>query len=523
MKAGYLVGVDIGTYSSKGVIVDHQGRVIADHVVPHRMEMPHPGYFEHDADRVWWGDFVKIIRSILEESKISPRAVEGIGVSAIGSCVLPVDPEGRPLRKGILYGIDTRADAEIRHLEEVIGKDDIFRKTGTHLSSQSSGPKILWIRNHEPAVFRKARWFLTSQAYIVYKLTGSATIDVYTAGGYSPLFDVHRIGWDAANAQHVAPVEALPQARWSCELAGVVTPSAASETGLALGTPVITGTTDAAAEAISAGIAGSGDMMIMLGSSVFFIMKSKALMPSELFWSSNFLEKGTYAVAGGMSTGGSLTTWFRDELSPLEVERERRGDRNAFSLLADAAAQSPIGAKGLIMLPYFEGERTPLHDPKAKGVFFGLSLKHNRGDMYRALLEGIGFGIRHNIEAMREGGVEPERFLAVGGGTKNEAWLRIVADICGIDLIVPEQQIGASYGDAFMAGVGAGRFKGLGEISGWMRNKKVVQADPGAGRKYDPLYEIFRSLYSATKPLMHKLSDYQSSLSMKSTESEAAT
>jgi len=523
LKTKYLIGVDIGTYSSKGVIVDREGRVVADHVVQHRMEMPQPGYFEHDAELVWWSDFARIIQSILEKSNISPQTVDGIGVSAIGSCVLPIDPEGKPLRKGILYGIDTRAGAEIRSLEERIGRDNIYRKTGAHLSSQASGPKILWIRNHEPEVFRKARWFLTSQAYIVYKLTGAATIDVYTAGGYSPLFDVHNVRWDAANSQYVAPIEALPAAKWSCEVAGGVTPSAASETGLAEGTPVITGTTDAAAEAISAGIADYGDMMVMLGSSIFFIMKSQELLSSVRFWSSNFLEKGTYALAGGMSTGGSLTTWFRDEFAQLEMERERSGDRNAFSALADAAAESPIGAKGLIALPYFEGERTPLHDHKAKGVFFGLSLKHSRGDMYRALLEGTAFGIRHNLEAMREEGVEPKRFLAVGGGTKNHAWLRIIADICGIDLVVPEQQIGASYGDAFMAGVGVGWFKELSDITGWMRNKRLVKADPETGRKYHPLYEIFRSLYGATKPLMHKLSDYQSSLSIQNTQSGAAT
>jgi xylulokinase len=510
LKAGYLIGVDIGTYSSKGVIVDLQGRVAAEHTVAHRMEMPHPGFFEQDADRVWWSDFAAVVKSILQNSNVPPQRVKGIGVSAIGSCVLPIDAEGRPLRKGILYGIDTRATEETRRLEELIGRDNIFRKTGAHLSSQSSGPKILWIRNHEPEVFRQARWFLTSQAYIVHKLTGAATIDVYTAGGYSPLFDVHKLCWDPANAQHVVPLEALPGARWSCEVAGRVTPSAAAETGLAAGTPVITGTTDAAAEAISAGIADCGDMMIMLGSSSFFIVKAGKLTPSERFWGTNFLEEGTYAVAGGMSTGGSLTTWFRDELSRLEVEREKGGGRNAFSVLAEAAADSPMGAKGLIMLPYFEGERTPLHDPKAKGVFFGLSLNHNRGDLYRAVLEGIAFGIRHNLEAMRAEGVEPKRFFAVGGGTKNEAWLQIVADICGIDLVVPEQQIGASYGDAFMAGVGAGRFKDLGEIAAWMQNKRLIEADPRARRKYDPLYEVFRSLYSATRPLMHELSDYQS-------------
>ena len=232
MNGKCLIGVDIGTYSSKGVVVDRQGRVLADHVVGHRMEMPHPGHFEHDADSVWWSDFAEIVKKLFQKSGVAPGKVAAIGVSAIGSCVLPIDPEGRPLRKGILYGIDTRAEEQIGRLEAAIGKARIYRTTGSNLSSQASGPKILWIRDHEPEVFRRTRWFLTSQAYIVYKLTGSATIDVYTAGGYSPLFDVHGIRWDEDNARHITSLDALPRATWSCEVAGGVTPAAASETGL---------------------------------------------------------------------------------------------------------------------------------------------------------------------------------------------------------------------------------------------------------------------------------------------------
>ena len=508
MSNRFLVGVDIGTYSSKGVLVKTDGTVVASHTVPHGMDMPKPGYFEHDADQVWWHDFVVITKNLLSSSGIDPKQILGIGTSAIGSCVLPIDENGKPLRPGILYGIDTRASTEIEYLERELGKHEIFRTSGSHLSSQASGPKVLWIRNHEPEIYQKTRWFLTSEAYLVHKLTGKASIDIYTAGGYAPLYDVHSREWISEAAELITPLERLPKAYWSYEIVGEVTAEAAQETGLAEGTPVVAGTTDAAAEAVSAGVAEFGDMMLMFGSSIFFIMKTAELIKTQSFWSSNFLEEGSFAFLGGMSTSGSLTTWFRDQLAHYEIEKEKEGGENAYAVLASLASTSPIGSNGLIALPYFEGERTPLHDPKAKGVWFGLSLKHTKGDIYRAILEGVAFGIRHNVEVMGEEGVQPARILAVGGGTKNPLWLQIVADVCNIDLVVPEQQIGASYGDAFLAATGVGLFKDLSEIKQWVRIKERIHPNLESRKLYEINYQIFRDLYASTKHIMHRLSDH---------------
>lgn len=508
MSNRFLVGVDIGTYSSKGVLVKTDGTVVASHTVPHGMDMPKPGYFEHDADQVWWHDFVVITKNLLSSSGIDPKQILGIGTSAIGSCVLPIDENGKPLRPGILYGIDTRASTEIEYLERELGKHEIFRTSGSHLSSQASGPKVLWIRNHEPEIYQKTHWFLTSEAYLVHKLTGKASIDIYTAGGYAPLYDVHSREWISEVAELITPLERLPKAYWSYEIVGEVTAEAAQETGLAEGTPVVAGTTDAAAEAVSAGVAEFGDMMLMFGSSIFFIMKTAELIKTQSFWSSNFLEEGSFAFLGGMSTSGSLTTWFRDQLAHYEIEKEKEGGENAYAVLASLASASPIGSNGLIALPYFEGERTPLHDPKAKGVWFGLSLKHTKGDIYRAILEGVAFGIRHNVEVMGEEGVQPARILAVGGGTKNPLWLQIVADVCNIDLVVPEQQIGASYGDAFLAATGVGLFKDLSEIKQWVRIKERIHPNLESRKLYEINYQIFRDLYASTKHIMHRLSDH---------------
>lgn len=502
MTNEYLLGIDIGTYSSKGVLVKLNGEVAASAVIPHEMDMPRPGYFEQDAEKVWWQDLVKIVRSLYSRTEISSSQIIGIGLSGIGACVLPIDQNGKPLRPAILYGIDARAEEEAMFLKKTLGTEE-------NISAQSSVPKILWIRNHEKSIFDKARWFLTSQSYLVFKLTGFASIDIYSAGDYAPFFDVRRFCWDQEALKNIIAVDCLPKPLWTCEIAGAVTSEAARETGLSEGTPVIAGTTDAAAEAISAGVAKIGDMMIMFGSTVFFLMKSAELIRTRYFWNTNFLEEGTFAFAGGTSTAGSLITWFRNQFAQPELELEKQGGENAFSALAKMAVESPVGANGLIVLPYFEGERTPLHDRRAKGLAFGLSLKHSRADIYRAILEGVGFSIRHNLEIMRQEGVSPSVFRAVGGGSKNAAWMQIVADIANIKLSIPQQQIGASFGDAFLAGMGIGVFRQLNEVTRWVKDDWAALPNMEAHDKYALNYRIFRSLYDATKLFMHELSESQ--------------
>ncbi len=505
MDSSCFLGVDIGTYSSKGVLVDAAGRVLASHSLSHELQMPAPGCFEHDADQTWWRDFVEITRALLHSSQVDPRKIAAVGASGIGPCVLPVDEDGRPLRPGILYGIDTRAGYEIAALEAQLGREAIFQTSALHLDSQSAGPKILWIRNHEPEVFARARWFLTSQAYLVFRLTGQASIDIYTAGAYAPLFDVLQRAWNPHTAQAIVPPERLPRPFWTAEVVGGVSAAAAKETGLAEGTAVIAGTADAAAEALSTGMAREGDMLVMFGSSIFFILKTASLPRSQRFWGSNFLEAGSFALAGGMSTAGSLTTWFRDQLGQPETTAEAAGGRNAFAVLAEAAAASPLGARGLLALPYFAGERTPLHDPQACGLWFGLNLKHTRADLYRALLEGVAFGIRHNLEAMAEEGFEARRILVSGGGAHNRLWLQIVADVCGLDLVLPDQLAGACYGDAFLAALGAGHHRDYAQIEGWVHPAETIHCQAHSHAAYEPYYRIFRELYAQTREQMHRL------------------
>jgi len=505
-----LIGVDIGTYSSKGVIVDATSGVVSGmHMIEHNLSMPKPGWVEHDADLIWWKEFADICRSLIEKTNVNPDDIKGVGVSGIGNCVLPIDQNGTPLRQGILYGIDTRATAEIEQLETQLGKENIFGVSATHLSSSSAGPKILWIKNHEPEIFKKARWFLNSHSYVVYRLTGEATVDTYTAGGYAPLIDIAKNSWHQPAVDLIVSIEKLPRILPSCETAGKVTREASQITGLKEGTPVIVGTIDAGAEAISAGVQKIGDMMIMLGSSNSLILITNELTRTRNFWGLNWIKPGEFAVVGGMSTVGSLTRWFRDQFSHCEVDKQVRTGIDAYASLANLLDKSPPGANGLVALPYFEGERTPFYDPDAKGMLLGLNLKHTRADVYRALLESVGFGIRHNLKKLFEEGLKPKRFIVIGGGTKNPEWLQIISDITGISLHVPEKQIGSAYGDAILAGVGAGVLKTLENASEWITFSHKISPNPSHKTHYDKLYQIFRKAYDNTASLMKEISTFQ--------------
>ena len=506
----YYLGVDIGTYSSKGVLVESaSGEIMAEHAIEHSLEIPEPGWAEHDADAVWWEEFARICQALIAASRIEPSQIKCVGVSALGACTLPIDASGKPLRKAILYGIDTRAQTEIEELEDRFTSEKIFQVSGMKLSSQSIGPKILWVKNHEPHVFRETQFFLTSQAYIVYRLTGAATLDYFTMGDYTPMGDIRANRWHKEITEYITPLEKLPKPTWSCDIAGRVTPEAAKLTGLAVGTPVIVGTTDAGSETISTGANQPGDLMIMFGSSFFMVMLADQLMPSEKFWATAWLDATAYALQGGTSTSGSLTRWFRDQFAPLEIAAQAAGGEPAYASLARLLQDSPPGARGLITLPYFEGERTPIYDPEAKGVFFGLTLSHTRADIYRSILEGIAFGIRHIIDTMVEEGVRPKRIIGAAGGTKNRGWMQIVADIANIELMVLEKESSAAYGDAFMAGVGIGDYQSLSENHKWVSDVSVIRPNPENHQRYMPSYTIFRQLYEDTKGLMHQLTGIQ--------------
>ncbi|MBC7098265.1 FGGY-family carbohydrate kinase [Candidatus Bipolaricaulota bacterium] len=500
----YFLGIDIGTYESKGCLVDENLRVVRTAVARHGLSVPRPGWAEHDAEGIWWKDFVTLSQELLSEPKT--RDLVAVGCSAIAPTMLPVDAEGRPLRPAILYGIDTRAHKEIQELEDALGKDWIEKRCWNELSSQSVGPKILWFKKNEPQLFRKTWKVMTATTYLVFKLTGQVVVDFYTACAFTPLLDLNELRWNDELGSILAPPHMLPDLRWTAEVAGKVTREAAVETGIPAGTPVIVGTADAAAEFVSTGAGAPGDMMLMLGSTVFFILQLSRPLRAEGLWSSVFLWPGSFCIAGGMATGGALTRWFRDNFAAEETARERETGENAYEILWRRAAEVPPGGPGLVVLPYFSGERTPVNDPKARGVIIGLSLSHNKYSVYRALLEGIAFGIRHNVECV-ERVASPKRLLGVGGGTKNPLWLRIIASVLRRELLLPPVRTGASFGDALLAALSQGALRRKDLVTLFSGAYEKVRPDEELARLYEEYYVIYRGLWEDISTWVHRAAD----------------
>jgi len=492
----YTLGVDVGTFETKGVLVDRAGNIKASATRPHDMLVPQPGWAEHRPDEDWWGDFVAVTREILEVSGIAASEIDAVACSAIGPCMLPLDAEGKPLMNAVLYGVDGRAHREVDDLTARIGEDVLLDRCGNTLTSQSVGPKIYWLKRERPEIFAKTATIVSSAPYLTYRLTGELVIDHYTAANFTPLYDIHKLDWSEELAGDIVDLARLPRLVWSTEIVGKVTAEAASATGLAEGTSVTTGTIDAGAEAISVGVANVGDMMMMYGSTIFIIGLVGERVPDGRLWYAPWLFEGQHASMAGLTTSGTLTHWFREQLA-RDLTREE-----AFPILAREAAESPPGANGLLALPYFSGERTPIHDPLAKGAFFGFNLTHKRGDVYRAVLEGIAYGTNHVMETYAELGQAPQRLLAVGGGTKNDLWIQATSDISGLDQIICDKTVGASYGDAFLAALAIGAVE-KGDIATWNPVASTITAQPS--EVYAKQYRLFRRLYEQTRDIAAEL------------------
>ncbi len=482
-----VIGVDIGTSSSKGVLVDLDGAVLATAVRAHAVARPRPGWVEMDAE-LWWDEFVSLSAELVASTPTA--TVVAVGVSGMGPCLAVTDAAGGPLRPAILYGVDTRATAQIERLTARFGADRILARCGSTLSTQSVGPKLAWLADHEPEVFAATRRFFMPASWLVWRLSGSYVLDHESASQCTPLYDTDGHRWYRPWAEAIAPGIELPELVWADEQVGSVTGEAARLTGLPSGIPVIAGSIDAWTEAVSVGAQQPGDLMLMYGTTMFLISTLSERISVPGLWGTVGIFPGTRNLAGGMATSGAITGWLRDLF----------GSPDYPVLLAEAEVSGP-GAGGLLMLPYFAGERTPIMDPDARGLIAGLTLSSTRGDLYRAALEATALGVRHNVEAITGAGAAVERIVAVGGGTQGALWTQIVSDVLGIAQEIPSVTIGASYGAAFLA---ARSIEDV-SIDSWNPSADVREPDPSNREGYDDLYALYRSLYPATREISHAL------------------
>lgn len=499
MTGSIFIGVDVGSSATKALAVREDGRVLASVRRPHAISHPRPGWAEMDAERDWWGGMTDAVRQLLSAPDVRTTELAGIGVCGIGASIVPVGATGRALRPGILYGIDSRATVEIRALNEQFGEERLFARTGRRLSTQSVGPKIAWLRRCEPEVWSATVRLLTPISFITRRLCGAEVIDLHSALAFDPLFDPSTGSWDAAMCDAVLGSRMLlPSIGQPGDRIGRVTAAAAAATGLPQGLPVACGSADVVAEALGAGVREVGDVLVMYGSTLFLLGRVASFEPQPALWPSMYLSASEPTLLAGASNAGSLLAWF---------EREMTGPGGLESLLAQAA-RVPAGAGGLLCLPYFAGERAPIYDPDARGLFLGLTGQHTRAHLLRALVEGIAFSFRHLLDTFLHAGHTPRHLFASGGGVRSPLWPQIMSDVSGIQQQINTATEGAALGAALL-GAYAGEHFGAsaGLPPGWGGDAQHVMPDAANSATYDALYALFLEAYSSNADLMHKLAD----------------
>mgnify|MGYP000852392232 CR=1 FL=1 len=507
MLKDVIIGLNVGTLQSEGVAMDTSGQILLELKSRHNVSRPYPGWAEHDAEDIWWADAVHLLKKLVAQIKWLNGSIVCVGCSGLYPDVLPVDSSGHPLRPAILYGIDSRASKEIEWMNQVFGTDSFLRISGNVLSSQSVTPKILWLARHEPHVFRKTYKVLSAPGFLVLKLTGRFSVDHCIASGTTGVYDSENMkwDWDLAEDLEISP-DLFPDISWASDVVGFVSKEASEQTGLPEGTPVVAGTGNTVAQALSGGVSDSNDLALIYGSTMNLILCSDERIMSDELFLAPYCIPGKYTLVGGMTSGEIIIKWFCDNFGRIEREVERSCGISAWRLLDLEAEEISPGSEGLVALPYLSGERTPIYDEMATGAMVGLTPRHTRAHVFRAWLEAIGYGVRHNIEAMGRSGVYPRHVVAMGDGTTSHLWTATVSDIANIRQEVVGSSCSAAAGAAFLAGYGAGVLSDIRVLKEkWVSPSRVVTPDPKNCAAYQKYYRIYAGLYNKIKEEMHSL------------------
>ncbi len=505
----YLMGIDVGTTGTRAVIVRPDGHVVGAATGDHPpMLMAKPGWAEQEPED-WWEATTLAVQGALSEAGLKGSDIAAVGLSGQMHGVVLLDRTNAVLRPSLIW-CDQRSQAQCDWITSQVGSKRLIRLVSNPALTGFSAPKLLWIRDHEPAVFDRAAHFLLPKDFVRYRLTGEFATDVSDASG-TLLFDVTHRRWSKEMLSALdLDSSLLPQAYESPEITGELTREAALLTGLVAGTPVVGGAGDQAASAVGNGIVLPGLTSATLGSSgvMFAYTGDPKLDPGGRIHTFCHAVPGKWHVMGVTQGAGLSLRWFRDHFGMTEEWYAGLTDIDVYDLLMNEAAKAPAGSNSLLFLPYLMGERTPHLDPEARGMWFGLTAVHTRSHLIRAILEGVAFSLRDSLEIFKELEIPVEQIRASGGGSRSFLWRQIQADIYDKELVTLKTSEGSAFGAALLAGVGARTYASVEESARQaIQIRECLYPRLSNRNVYDRLYEVYRSLYPAVRGMAHRLSE----------------
>lgn len=498
----YILAHDLGTTGNKATLYDREGCLVGSAFYAYGTEYAHPNWAEQDPED-WWRAVCASTGKLLESSRVRKDEIACVVLSGQMMGCVPVDGNTRPLRTAIIWA-DQRAVDQERWLGERISFEQVFRITGHRLSASYSLSKILWLRDHQPEIYQEAHKFLHAKDFVVARLAGVFVTEPSDASGMN-LYDLESGAWSEPilQAARLDPAQ-LPAVRRSIDVVGLVRPVIAEEAGLAAGTPVVAGGGDGACAAAGAGVVAIGSAYNYIGSSAWIALASQKPYFDPTYRTNTFghIVPGMFMPTGSMQAAGASYQWLRDQLCQDEARAAAASGESPYELMNAKASQSPPGANGLLFLPYLMGERSPRWNPKARGGFIGLTIRHARPDMMRAVLEGVTFNLRIILDAFREQGARIDAMRLIGGGARGRFWNRLMADIFGIPVLrLQYLEEATSMGAALAGGVGVGLYPDFSIIESMNPVAETIQPVPASQEIYEQIYPVFEAAYAALEPV----------------------
>jgi xylulokinase len=505
----YVLAHDLGTTGNKATLYDREGRLVGSAFYGYNTQYAHTGWAEQNPEDWWHAVCISTHKLVQAIPGFRPEEIACITFSGQMMGCVPLDDHARPLRNAIIWA-DQRAIDQERWLAERISPEDMYRITGHRLSASYSLPKILWIRDHQPDIYKATYKFVHAKDSIVARLTGKFVTEP-SDGSSMNLYDLERGVWSeqVVQAAQINP-EQLPQLCRSIDVVGELLPEVAEEVGLTAGTPVVIGGGDGSCAALGAGVIREGSAYNYIGSSSWIALATERPIydPDYRTFTFGHVVPGMFMPTGTMQAAGASYQWTRDQLCPLEVQAAQALGISSYEIINLGAEKSPVGANGLIYLPYLMGERSPRWNPRARGAFIGLTIRHTRSDMVRAVLEGITFNLRVILEAFTRQGAQIEAMRVIGGGARGRFWNHIMADIYGIPihrLSILEEA--TSMGAAVVGGVGVGLYSDFSITEQMNQIADTIQPNPAAQATYERIYPIFERCYQSLLPVYDMLAE----------------